>query len=72
MRCLKKKSKIVKDNISKCHCQINGSWGGFTYQRTQTVYDTLSDLSRDLNATNNTFQEKEGHHHFVMLKTQDD
>lgn len=34
-----------------------------------TVHHTVSDLSRDLNATNNTLQGKE-HHHFIMSKTQ--
>ncbi|CAD6250300.1 unnamed protein product [Miscanthus lutarioriparius] len=35
------------------------------------VHHTVSDLSRDLNATNNTLQGKE-RHQFIMLKTQND
>jgi len=35
------------------------------------VHHTVSDLSRDLNATNNTLQGKE-RHQFTMLKTQND
>jgi hypothetical protein len=33
------------------------------------VHGIVSDLNRDLNATDNTLQGKE-RHHFIMLKTQ--
>lgn len=36
-----------------------------------TVHGTVSDLSRDFNATDNTLQGKE-RHCFIMLKTQND